>query len=313
MSSSKVCVLGGTGFVGSHLVPRLHAAGHRVTVLSRHPHRHRALQVLPGVTLRGCDVHDQRQLAAALAGHDAVINLVGILNEAGRDTFQRVHVELGRKVVDACLAQGVPRLLHMSALHASPDGPSAYLRSKAAAEDYAHAAAARGLAVTSFRPSVIFGPGDSFLNRFARLLRLTPWVFPLACPEARFQPVYVGDVVQRMADCLDDPASAGQRIALCGPRVYTLRAIVRYVADLLGLRRRIIGLPDWASRLQARLLGLLPGKPFTLDNYRSLSVDSVCDAGTAPCPTALEAVAPRYVGRRDREALLQHFRRQARR
>lgn len=310
--ASKVCVLGGTGFVGSHLVPRLHEAGWQVTVLTRHPHRHRALQVLPGVTLRGADVHDPRQLAAAFAGQDAVINLVGILNESGRDTFQRVHVELGRKVVDACRQQGVPRLLHMSALNADPQAPSAYLRSKAAAEDYAHAAGGE-LAVTSFRPSVIFGPGDSFLNRFARLLRLTPFIFPLACPRARFQPVYVGDVARRMVDSLADPADHGRRIALCGPRVYTLEALVRYTAELAGLRRRIIGLPDWASRLQARLLGLLPGKPFTLDNYRSLSVDSVCGPDTRPCPTALEAVAPRYIGPHQREAVLQRFRRQARR
>lgn len=253
------------------------------------------------------------------AGHDAVINLVGILNETRRQTFARVHAELPAKIVRAAIAARVPRLLHMSALHAKPDAPSAYLRTKAAGEAVVLAAEsttapslARGprldpigesdaLHVTVFHPSVIFGEGDSFTNRFARLLRLTPGVFPLACPEARFQPVYVGDVADAYVHALGSVATHGRAYDLCGPRRYTLRELVVYVALLGGHRTRIVGLPDWAARLQARVLELAPGKPFTYDNYLSLQVDSVCDAGFPPefgiIPRALEDLAPAWLER----------------
>ena len=153
------------------------------------------------------------------SGNDAVIHLVGILNEKGRDGrgFRAVHVELPRKVVQACRETGVRRILHMSALHAA-QGPSHYLRTKGEGEDLVHAAAAEGLRVTSFRPSVIFGPRDSFINRFAGLLRFAPFFFPLACPDARFAPVYVGDVARAFALTLEDPRSFGRRYDLCGPR-----------------------------------------------------------------------------------------------
>ncbi len=304
MSSLKLCILGGSGFVGRHLARRLVRLGHRVRVITRRRERHkRFLLVLPTLELVEGDVHNPAALRRYVEGMDVVVNLVGILNESGRSGrgFERVHVELPRKIVNACREMGVRRLLHMSALHASEEGPSHYLRTKGRGEEVVHSVATNEFRVTSFRPSVIFGPEDSFINRFAALLRISPLVFPLACPNARFQPVYVGDVVEAFARSLTDHHTFGQRYDLCGPKVYRLREIVDYVARLLGLRRRVIGLGDRLSKLQAVCLEFMPGKPFSLDNYRSLQVDSVCARASWPVfgiePQALEGLVPRYLGK----------------
>ncbi len=304
MTRWKVCILGGSGFVGRSLARRLVALGHHVRVITRRRERHkRWLLVLPTLQLVEGDVHNPAVLRRRFEGMDAVVNLVGILNESGRSGrgFERVHVELPRKVVNACREMSVRRLLHLSALQASENGPSHYLRTKARGEEIVHSVATNEFRVTSFRPSVIFGPYDSFTNRFAALLRMTPLVFPLACPNARFQPVYVEDVVEAFVRALGDHRSFGQRCELCGPKAYRLREIVAYLAGVLGLKRRIIGLGDGLSRLQAACLEFVPGKPFSLDNYRSLQVDSVCAAASWPLfdiePQALEAIVPRYLGK----------------
>jgi NADH dehydrogenase len=256
---------------------------------------------LPTARLAEGDVHDSAFLRQQFEGKDTVINLIGILNEKGRSGkgFARAHAELPEKAVQACREAGVPRLLHMSALHAARTAPSHYLRTKALGEEAVHRSGGPDFHVTSFRPSVIFGPGDGFLNRFAGLLRLTPGVFPLACPGARFQPVYVEDVAHAFADALDNHKTFGQRYDLCGPRVYTLRELVEYVAKLLDKRVCIVGLPDGLSYLQAAMLEFAPGKPFSLDNYRSLQVDSVCDKGFPGVfgitPASLEEIAPAYL------------------
>lgn len=306
MKVQSLCILGGTGFVGHQVVSQLASGGRRIKVLTRHRERHRDLLVVPAVDVVEADVHDSAVLREHFRDCDAVIHLVGILNEKGRDGrgFRAAHVELPRKIVQACRETGVRRILHMSALHAdAAKGPSHYLRTKGEGEDLVHAAAAEGLLVTSFRPSVIFGPKDNFINRFAGLLRFAPFFFPLACPDARFAPVYVGDVARAFAVALEDPRSFGRRYDLCGPRVYTLKEIVELTARAFGLRRRIIGLNDTLSRLQARLLEFVPGKPFSMDNYLSLQVDSVCRDGNGLqqlgiTPTALEAIVPRYAARR---------------
>ena len=304
MSTHKICLLGGTGFVGKCLAARLCEAGHDVVILTRHRERRRDLLVLPTVRLVQGDVYDPEFLRKQFEDRDAVINLVGILNEKGRDGrgFARVHTELPSMIVEACRQTGVTRLLHMSALHASPAAPSHYLRTKALGEDAVHRAENPDFHVTSFRPSVIFGPGDSFLNRFAGLLRLTPGVFPLACPQARFQPVYVEDVVRAFVESLGNHKTFGQRYDLCGPKVYTLREIVEYVARFIGKRVCILGLNDALSYLQAAALEFVPGKPFSLDNYRSLQVDSVCESGFPEVfgvvPTPLEQIAPGYIARK---------------
>ena len=323
MKIRTVVILGGTGFVGGHLVNRLVRDGYQLRVLTRHRERHREFLVLvPRVELTEANVHDPEVLKRHLAGADAVINLVGILNEQGDDGsgFRAAHVDLARKLVEVGKATGVRRLLHMSALNADKEkGPSHYLKSKGEAEDLVHAAAAEGFQVTSFRPSVIFGPKDSFFNRFAGLLRIAPYFFPLACPESRFAPVYVGDVVEAFARCLDRRSeSGGQRYDLCGPHEYTLKELVEYTAKSLGLRRRIIPLNEKHSHWQARVFEHLPGKPFSLDNYRSLQVHSVCQeqngfAALGIVPTSLEAVVPGYLEKKTIRGHYQTWRSLARR
>jgi uncharacterized protein YbjT (DUF2867 family) len=311
MRSLSICVLGGTGFVGSHLVSRLVRDGHRVRVLTRNRDRHRELLVLPGLELREADVHDAAMLPEALRGHDVVINLIGILNEAGGARFRRVHAELARTVVGACRSAGIPRLLQMSSLRADEGAPSAYLRSKGLAERLVREDAG-AVAWTIFRPSVIFGPGDGFMNKFANLLRLFP-VLPIARAGARFAPVYIGDVVEAMVRTLGDRAAHGECYELCGPEVLTLGELVRYVAKVLGKRRLVVGLPAPAGWLQAWVMGFVPGKPLSLDNFRSLKLDSVCsDNGLARLgivPMSFRTVVPAYLGDARRAAQLDAFRR----
>lgn len=301
MTLRHICILGGTGFVGRRLAMRLAEAGHRLIILTRRRERHRDLLVLPTVKLIEGDVHDVAFLQSQLKGTDTVINLVGILNEKGRDGrgFTRAHVELPEKVVQACRHAGVQRLLHMSALQASLEAPSYYLRTKAQGEDAVHRAGGTDFHITSFRPCVIFGPGDSFLNRFAGLLRIAPGVFPLACPGARFQPVYVEDVAHAFIESLENHKTFGMRYDLCGPKVYTLREIVSYVANLVAKRVCVVGLNDTLSYLQAATMEFFPGKPFSLDNYHSLKVDSVCAQGFPAIfgmtVASVEEIAPAYL------------------
>jgi len=300
MKRHTICIIGGTGFVGRHLAARLAREGHQIRIPSRNPERHRALSVLPGTTLQRANIHDEAALEPLFEGCDTVINLVGILNEQGRDGsgFRRAHVELPRKIVAVCRKAGVKRLLHMSALHAATIAPSFYLRTKGEGEEVIIAAGRNGMAVTRFAPSVIFGRDDAFLNRFTRLLRSMPLLFPLACPEARFAPVHVDDVVEALVKALRDPHTVGQRYELCGPQIYTLRQLVEYAAATAGLKRKIISLPDALAKLQAAVLERLPGKLFSLDNYHSLQVDSVCSedgfAALGITPIRLESVRPAH-------------------
>ena len=299
MNITRVCILGGTGFVGRHLVGHLANAGIPARILARHPQRHRDLGVPPGNEVVQAPGFEIDALAQAMAGCDAVVNLIGILNERRSITFRRIHVELVENVVEAAKRAKIRRLLHMSALHASEaNGASAYLRSKGEGENRAHTLGRPDVLVTSFRPSVIFGADDSFINRFRQLMRI-PGPLPLACPDSRFAPVFVGDVAQAFVRALDRPSTAGKGYDLCGPRVFTLREIVDYIAWHSRIYKPVIGLSDKASRLQAEILGRLPGKPFTPDNYRSLQVPSVCDQNGLEdlgiVPTDMDAVVPRFL------------------
>ena len=255
MRPQSIAVLGGTGFLGTRLVARLIKGGHRVTVLSRDREQHKHLLVLPGLTLENCDVYDEAQLSERLRGKDVVINLIGILNERGFSGagFRRAHTELTQGLLRAARSAGVPRLLQVSALKAAPDAPSYYLRTKGEAERLIREAGG-ALDWTIFRPSVMFGPGDTFLNRFARLLSAIPLVFPLAKPNARFQPVLVDDVIEALLRCLHGGACSRQTYELGGPQVYSLREIVGLAAKLTGRRRWIFGLPDFAARIQALVM-----------------------------------------------------------
>lgn len=300
MNVKRVCVIGGSGFIGRHIAERLAAQGVRVIIPTRLRERAKdSLIVLPSVELLAADVHDPAQLAALVRGCDAVINLVGILHERRAGDFQRAHVTLTERVIAACREAGVRRYLHMSALGASERGPSEYLRTKAAAEARVREAQAAGLATTIFRPSVVFGDGDSFLTLFARMQALAPFV-PLGSPGARLQPVWVEDVAHAFVSALALAQTEGEVYELAGPQVYTLRELVEIAGRLSGHPRPVIGLSDGLSRLQARVFGLLPVKLLTYDNYLSLTVDNVSaqpfPAVFGRSPSALEPVARRYLG-----------------
>lgn len=295
MELKNVCVIGGSGFVGRHVVHLLAAQGCDVRVPTRNRERAKHLILLPTVDVLDANVHAETELAALTRGVDAVINLVGVLHDArGSRGFEQAHVALTRKVIAACQANGVRRYVHMSALGADSNGPSKYQRTKGAAEALVRAS---NLDWTLFRPSVIFGRDDSFLNLFAMLLKLAPVMF-LASPNARFQPVFVEDVARAFVRSLADLAAYGKSYDLCGPRVYTLRELVELVGAITGRRRPIVGLNDVLSYLQAFALELLPVKLMTRDNYYSMQVDSV---SSQPFPfgiqpAAIEAVVPAYLG-----------------
>lgn len=295
MAIQTILMVGGSGFVGRHVANRLVDQGYRVLVPTRRRDRARHLFLLPTVEVIETDVGDTVALGRLASRADAVINLAGILNESGGQTFAGVHVELTRKVVAACHAGGVRRLLHMSALNADPAGPSAYLRSKGEAEAIVEAS---GLDWTLFEPSVVFGREDRFLNMFARLVRLLP-VVALARSDARFQPVYVSDVAQCFLESLHKDATVGRRYPLCGPTVYTLGDLVRYVGEVTGHRRPVLALGRGLGRMQAAVLEHLPGKLMSRDNLASMDKDSVCGCAFPEvfgfAPTPLEAIAPTYL------------------
>lgn len=305
-------VLGGTGFVGQHLVRALAEAGYQVRVLARRRERYRELLVLPRVSVIDTDIMTLSNLHQHLAGCSAVINLVAVLSENKKGSFERVHVELPRMIIDACVANKINRIIHMSALNAyAGKAPSRYLTSKGEGEDTIHMAANEHIHVTSFRPSVIFGPGDHLFNRFASLLKCILHL-PLACPNARFAPVYVGDVVEAIVKSLDEKSTFGQRYDLCGPRVYTLQQLVEFTIRTLGIKRKVIPLGDGLSRLMARIMGMVPGKPLTYDNYLSMQVDSVSKEKFPEIfgitPHSIEAIVPRYLMHQNQRGRYHHYR-----
>lgn len=309
MEPLRLVMLGGTGFVGRHLVPRLAADGHDITILSRNRENHRELGVLPRVRIVSADVHDGRVLEARLRGADAAINLVGILNEP-RDNgegFRRVHVELTAALLGACRDAGVPRLLQMSALGAG-DGASYYLKSRGEADRLVQDAK---LAATIFRPSVLFGAGDGLFTRFAKLLAVAP-VLPLARPNAMFSPAYVGDVAEAFARALAHRATIGRTYELCGPDTLSLLELVRWTAKLTRRRRLIVPLPDFLGRLQAWVGEWVPGKPFTRDNFRSLlrdatgSTDGFAALGIVATP--MRAIVPAELGGDDPQLAFDRYR-----
>ena len=311
MKSLKIIVLGGTGFVGRSLVHALQAAGHSVDVLSRNRELQRELGVYPTVRTLSANVYDGAALARHFAGADVVVNLVGVLqnNGFGGKDFERAHVALTETVIAAMKQAGVARLLQMSSLRAG-EGDSHYLRSRGQAEAKVKAS---GLAWTIFQPSVIFGPGDGLFCRFAPLLKIAP-VLPLARAGARFQPVYVKDVAQAFLRALERGDSVGKTYPLVGPKTLTLAELVRWTAQILGVRRLVLPLPGPIGYLQGLAFDPLPAglKPFSSDNYKSLAVDSVSERnGLAELgirPTPMELVVPEYIGRSEHQRDLDRYR-----
>lgn len=299
-----IFIAGGTGFVGRELIARLVRAGHQLRVATRDAAHADDLRPLSSVEIAAGNVYDGDFLRRRLEGCDLAINLVGVLNGRGRGGagWRRAHVDFTRTLLAAMSHASVPRLLQMSALGADArHGPSHYLATKGAAEELVRAAPR--LDWTIFRPSVIFGPGDSLTNRFAKLLRLSAGVLPLARAGARFAPIHVGDVVQAFLYAVTGGTSGGttsrQTYELCGPEILTLAQIVRVSAAAAQLRCHILPLPDALGRVQAAFAQLLPGQPFSLDNFRSLTVDSLCrEDGCARMgivPASLGAHAPLWL------------------
>jgi uncharacterized protein YbjT (DUF2867 family) len=297
MNHKKICILGGSGFVGSHIVRLLAAQGVSVRVVTTKRDHAKALFVFPSVEIVEGNVHDEAELARLTKACDAVINLVGVLHDSRKpgQGFERAHVELTRKVIAACKVNKIQRLLHMSALKAESHAPSEYLRSKAKAEQLVRES---GLQWTIFCPSVIFGEGDSFLNLFSSLLNVAP-VMPLAGANAKFQPIWVEDVAQAFAIGIDNRATFNQTYNLCGPTIYTLRELVQLVARIKGVTRFVVGLPGPIAYVQALVMEYLPGKLMSRDNLRSMESDNVCacefPAEFGFTPTALAVVAPQYL------------------
>ncbi len=306
MTSQNILVLGGTGFIGQHVVDRLVAQGCSVCVPTRRRARGRALWVLPTVEVVEADIHDPDALRRLVAGRDAVVNLVGVLHDTGRPTaasggrygpvFGAAHVELPRSLVAACQAAGVRRVLHVSALGAHPDGPSAYLRSKGDGERLI--AQATGLDSTIFRPSVVFGSGDSFLNLFAAMAALLPVLF-IGGAQSRMQPVWVQDLATAIGNALDTRATFGRSYEMCGPTIYTLRELLAFAARAAGHPRPVVGLPPALASAMAAVFERLPGPTLlSRDNLLSLRVDSVAsvqpyqaapELGIHPSPLEPEA------------------------
>ena len=307
----KILVLGGTGFVGRHVCEKLVSAGCRVTVPTRQRPHANAIAMLPTLTVLEANIHDAAVLQSLVHGHDAVINLVAILqgNEAA---FDKAHVQLADNIARACQAGGVRRLVHVSALGADARNPAAlpsmYLRSKSRGEQLLHHA---GLDLTVLRPSVIFGAEDKFLNVFAQLQQLLP-VIPLAGAHALFQPVWVEDVAKAVLQALHGEfqhSSIGQTYEAVGPDVFKLKQLVQLAGGYAGVNegrgRPVIALPDAVARVQARLMELMPGEPvLSRDNMDSMTVPNVA-TGHFPglsalgiTPAALSAIAPGYLGSR---------------
>lgn len=286
---NDILILGGSGFVGDALcemLVRRSGGGARITVATRRLANARHLQVLPTIDLAQADVRDDTQLARLVAGRDAVVNLVGILHGSEAD-FQRVHVDLPRRLAQCCAAAGVPRLIHVGALGAAPAAPSYYLRSKAAGEAALRESDPKA---TVMRPSVLFGDRDRFMNLFARLQAIAPFM-PLACADARFQPAWVGDLAAAIVRALDTPATCGQTFECAGPRVFRLAELVRMAGRWSGHERPIVPLPESVGRLQAWIMERLPGEPMlSCDNLRSMQVPNVA-SGELPGLAALDITA----------------------
>jgi NADH dehydrogenase len=299
----KIVLTGATGFLGRYVLAALSGAGHSCVAFTRYPPGCRELDMLPRVRVVKANAFDPGDLDHYLQDADAMINMVGILNESGRKGkgFQRVHVELVDTLLEACQRNGVRRFLQVSAVGAG-EGSSHYLVSKGQGEE--HVRAAPDIDATIVQPSVIFGEGDSFFNRFASLLKVAP-VLPLACPEARMQPVWAADVAALIRHAIVDPQAVGETLVAVGPREYSLRELVEFTARTAGLKRWIMGLSDGLSKLQGKVMDFVPGKPFSSDNYRSLQTPNTSEVNDLDRygirPRSIEAVVPAYLARSARQ------------
>ena len=302
MLIKKIAILGGTGFLGQSLCNRLSKDGYMLKVPTRNREYNRDnLILLPNLELIETDIHNSEDLKELLIDCDAVINLVGILNEKRNNGkgFRKVHVELVKNLISICKVHGIRRILQISALGAdAKNGKSFYLKTKGEAEKLLRSNSV-GIKTTILKPSIIFGKKDSFFNRFAKLLKICPFFFPLACYKTKFSPIYVLDVVEMIANSINDPNSYNKSYQLCGPKTYSLENLVKFTSETLDLKCVIIPLNNTLSYIQARVFDFLPNKPFSTDNYLSAQSDSVCECNDLfrynIKPTAIEDIVPQYL------------------
>ncbi|MCZ6603728.1 MAG: complex I NDUFA9 subunit family protein [Alphaproteobacteria bacterium] len=301
----RVTVFGGSGFVGRYLVSRLAAAGAVVTIASRRPERGKFLQSAGNVgqiTHGAADINDEAAVRAVTRGADAVVNLVGILYERGRQRFQSVHVDGAGLVARVAAQEGVRAFVHMSALAADAGSPSKYARSKAAGEAAVRAALPKAVI---FRPSIIVGWEDDFFNRFAGMARLSPWLPLIGGGGNKMQPIFVGDIANAFMAALANDQAAGRTYGLGGPRVYTFTELMELLLAEIGRRRVLVRVPFTLASAMAMVLGLAPTPVLTRDQVRLLARDDIVVPGAVDGtiddlgikPAAIEAVIPAYLAR----------------
>ena len=304
MRNRLFTVFGGTGFIGRYVIERLADRGARLLVISRSPNTHgRHLQPLGAVdqiVVQSADLSSETALRRAVADAAGVVNLIGILYETGRQQFAEVQGALPGRIAAAARAEGVPRLVHVSAIGADPASASAYARSKAEGERRVREAFPDA---TILRPSIVIGPEDGFFNRFATLARMLPALPLIGGGQTRFQPVYVGDVARAVVAALQRDGCQGATYELGGPRVYTFAELMRYMLQVLGRRRLLLNVPFGIATLQARLLELLPEPLLTRDQVELLKQDNVVAPGMPGLealginPTPIELIVPQYLAR----------------
>ena len=307
MAQEIVTIFGGSGFLGRQIVQRLAQAGYRVRVPTRKPSlaNHLAPAGKVGqIALMRTDIRNEHDVAAAVEGSDIVINLVGILKEGGGSTFDAIHVDAAAAIARAAAKAGARRLIHISAIGANKDSRSAYARSKAAGESQVREAFPTA---TILRPSIVFGSGDGFFVRFAALMRMSQFIFPLfGGGVTKFQPVFVGDVAQGLANALADDRTCTKTFELGGPVVYSFKELLTFIADVTERKPFLLPIPFFLLNAFAALTGWLPYAPVTLDQARLLRADNIVKAGPDAVkvgtladlgvrPTALEAIVPSYL------------------
>ena len=301
--TKRVAILGGGGFIGRYTVKRLAERGDVLTVGGRTAAADKYLKLkgdVGQVGLVNLSIADEPLVRAFVANQEAVVNLVGILRESGRQRFELIHQVAPSRLARLAREAGVERFIHISANGADPRSTSAYARSKAAGEEAVRDAFPTA---TILRPSVVFGPEDQFFNKLAAMATISPVVPLIGGGETRFQPVYVGDVADAIVRCLDDSATAGRTYELGGPKIYTLRQLTELLLAEIRRKRALVNLPFGLAALQARLMALLPDPPLTPDQVEMLKSDNIVSSGELGFaalgirPAAVEAILPTYLDR----------------
>ena len=307
---NKVVILGGTGFIGAQLATKLSPKSKKIIIPTRNTESNLGLKMIPNLEVVRTDIKDERSINLLLKDADLVINTVGILNEINEDnSFDKMHYQLPKKVSNSIKKNEVKRFMHISSLNADPKSIGKYLKSKGKAEDFLISETSSFCNLTIFRPSIVFGESDSFFNKFASLLKFLP-IFPLACPNAKFMPVYVEDLTDFMISTINNIDSYGKKIDVTGPSEYTFRELIDHTLAALKIKRVIIPLNSFLSRLQASVFEKLPGKLFTMDNYQSLQIDSCSDEGFKGS-SSLEDIIPQYLNIKTKQERFEKLRKKS--